>query len=59
MDKIRIKANYSFWKHPIKWIKDMKYRKFLEYYVNSRHEDYCEHRDDAWRGCICKDNQLT
>ena len=22
---------------------------------HSKHEDYCEHRDDAWRGCICKD----
>jgi hypothetical protein len=33
-DYIRIKANYSFWKHPIKWIRERKMRKVLEKMVN-------------------------
>ncbi len=31
---IRIKANYSFWRHPIQWIKDIKYRRTLEALMN-------------------------
>jgi glutathionyl-hydroquinone reductase len=31
---IRIKANYSFWKHPIKWIKERKKRKVMQKLFN-------------------------
>lgn len=27
---VRIKANYSFWKHPIQWIREIQHRKVME-----------------------------
>ena len=31
---IKVEINYSFWRHPIQYIKDMKYRKIMEVMVN-------------------------
>ena len=33
-DEIKITANYSFWRHPIKWIKERKLRKIMQTYAN-------------------------
>lgn len=32
--EIRIKANYSFWKHPIRWWKERRQREVMEALVN-------------------------
>lgn len=34
--EIEVKANYSFWKHPIQWIKDYRMRKTMQKIVNLR-----------------------
>jgi hypothetical protein len=31
---VRVKANYSFWRHPIKWMRDRKARKVMEVLIN-------------------------
>lgn len=31
---IRIRANYSFWRHPIKWLRERKMRKLMEVMIN-------------------------
>ena len=33
-DQLKITANYSFWKHPVKWIKEYKTRKLLSVCIN-------------------------
>ena len=33
---IKIKSNYPFWRHPIKWIIDRKKRKLLEIILNNK-----------------------
>ena len=32
---MKVKANYSFWKYPIKWIRERKVRKLLEVYLEN------------------------
>lgn len=34
MNRIKIKTDYPFWRHPIKWWRDRKCRRFLETYLN-------------------------
>ncbi len=33
--RVEIKRSYSFWRHPIKWFKDRKKIKVLEFLVNN------------------------
>lgn len=37
-DIIRITANYSFWKHPVKWIKEWKLRRVAQALFNYYYE---------------------
>ena len=34
MKAIEIKPNYTWWKHPIRWIKEQKMRKIMETMTN-------------------------
>ena len=34
MNEIKIRANYSFWKHPFKWIKERKLRRVMQDLIN-------------------------
>jgi hypothetical protein len=33
MKPFKIKASYSFWKHPIRYVKEMKYRRILQLFM--------------------------
>ena len=37
--EIQVKANYSFWKNPIKWVKDYRMRKIMTSIVNYQWEN--------------------
>jgi hypothetical protein len=38
-ERIKIKANYSFWRHPIKWLKERKHRAVLEHMMNFHYQN--------------------
>lgn len=39
MEKITIRANYSFWRHPIKWFRERKMRHILQLFMDQKYPD--------------------
>lgn len=51
--EFKIKANYSFWKHPIQWIREIRLRKTMEVLLeyNWNHggrEKFLEKMTEEW-----------
>ncbi len=54
---IKIKANYSFWKHPIRWLKERKTRKVLQLLANYNWKNRWEKEfEDKYKNMILYGN---